>query len=105
MTGERRKGEGWTHPVRPGEVLAVVDGKVEVVERVVGGAVDDVLEPVARDHVRVVDEDGPDVDDDEDCLSPDGETLTNENGQGGSAKDNGGGVKGKQERGGDARPT
>lgn len=48
--------------VGPGEVLAVVDGEVHVVQRVVGGAVDELLCPVARDHVAVVDQDGPDLD-------------------------------------------
>lgn len=47
--------------VGPGEVLAVVDGEVHVVEGVVGGAVDVLLKPVARDHVAVVNEDGPDL--------------------------------------------
>ena len=51
--------------VRPGEVLPVVDREVEMVQRVVRGPVDDVLERVAGDHVGVVDEDGPDVDEDE----------------------------------------
>ena len=47
--------------------LAIVHGKVEVVEGVVRGAVDDFLEGVAGDHVRVVDEDGPHVDEDEEA--------------------------------------
>lgn len=51
--------------VGPGEVLAVVDGEVHVVEGVMGGAVEELLGPVARDHVAVVDEDGPDLDGDE----------------------------------------
>ena len=33
----------------------------------VGGAVDDLLERVSGDHVRVVDEDGPEVDEDEEA--------------------------------------
>lgn len=48
--------------VGPGEVLSVVDGEVHVVEGVMRGAVDELLDPVTRDHVAVVDEDGPDLD-------------------------------------------
>lgn len=48
--------------VGPGEVLAVVDGEVHVVQGVVGGAVEELFGPVARDHVAVVDQDGPDLD-------------------------------------------
>lgn len=51
--------------VGPGEVLAVVDGEVHVVQGVVGGAVEELFRPVARDHVAVVDQDGPDLDCDE----------------------------------------
>jgi hypothetical protein len=51
--------------VAPREVLAVVDGEVHVVQRVVGRAVDELLGPVARDHVAIVDEDGPDLHRDE----------------------------------------
>lgn len=51
--------------VAPGEVLAVVDGEVHVVQRVVGWAVDELLGPVTGDHVAVVDEDGPDLHGDE----------------------------------------
>jgi len=51
--------------VRPGEVLPVVDREVQVVQRVVRGPVDDVLERVAGDHVGVVNEDAPKVDGDE----------------------------------------
>lgn len=47
--------------VGPCEVLAVVAGEVDVVQRVVRRAVDVLLEPVACDHVAVVDEDGPDL--------------------------------------------
>ncbi len=54
-------------PVCPGKVLAIVDGKVYVVEGVVRGTVYDGLEGVAGDHVRVVDEDGPKVDKDEEA--------------------------------------
>lgn len=59
--------EASAHLVREREVLAVVDGKVDVVERMVGRAVDDGLERVASEHIRVVDEDRPGVDEDEDC--------------------------------------
>lgn len=48
--------------VAPGEVLAVVDGEVHVVQGVVGRRVYKLLGPVTRDHIAVVDEDGPDLD-------------------------------------------
>lgn len=48
--------------VGPGEVLAVIDGKVYVVESVVRGAVDESFDPVAGEHVAVVDQDGPYLD-------------------------------------------
>ena len=51
--------------VAPGEVLAVVDGEVDVMQSVVGRAVNVLLEPVAADHVAVVDQDGPDLNRDE----------------------------------------
>lgn len=51
--------------VCPGKVLAVVDGEVKVVQGVVRGAVDVVLEPVAGDHVAIMDEDGPYLNEDE----------------------------------------
>lgn len=47
--------------VGPCEVLAIVAGEIHVVESVVGGAVNKPLEPVAGDHVAVVNEDGPDL--------------------------------------------
>ena len=47
--------------IGPGEVLAVVAREVDVVQRVVCRAVNVLLEPVARNHVAVVDEDGPDL--------------------------------------------
>jgi hypothetical protein len=47
--------------VAPGEVLAVVDSEVHVVQRVVSRAVDKLLGPVAGNHVAVVDEDSPDL--------------------------------------------
>lgn len=39
---------GWTY-------LTVIDCKIEVMQRVMCGAVDNFLEKVARDHIRVVD--------------------------------------------------
>ena len=48
--------------VCPSEVLPIVDGEVQMVQRMVGGSVDNVFKRVAGDHVRVMDEDGPDVD-------------------------------------------
>jgi hypothetical protein len=48
--------------VGPGKVLSVVDGEVHVVQRVMRGAVDELLRPMARNHVAIVDEDGPDLD-------------------------------------------
>ena len=47
--------------VAPGKVLTVVDGKVHVVQGVVSGTVDELLGPVARDHVAIMDEDSPDL--------------------------------------------
>ena len=47
--------------------LAIVHGEVEMVQRMVRGTVDDRLERVSGDHVRVVDEDGPAVDDHEEA--------------------------------------
>ncbi len=51
--------------VGPGEVLPIIDGEVHVVQGVVRGAVDQLLRPMARDHVTVVDQDGPDLDSNE----------------------------------------
>ncbi len=51
--------------IRPREILAVVDGEVHMVEGVVRGAVEEGFGPVAGDHVAVVDEDRPDLDEDE----------------------------------------
>lgn len=48
--------------VGPGEVLPIVDGEVHVVQCVVRGAVDEPFRPMARNHVTVVDQDGPDLD-------------------------------------------
>jgi hypothetical protein len=53
--------------VRPCEVLSVVHGEVQVVERVMRRPVDDLLERVAGNEVRVVDEDRPEVDEDEEA--------------------------------------
>jgi len=54
-----------TYAVRPSEVLSIVADKVEMVEGMMGWAVDHVLERMIGDHVRVVDEDCPEVDEDE----------------------------------------
>lgn len=51
--------------VGPGEVLAVVDGEVHVVQRVVCRAVDELLSPVSRNHVTVMNQDRPDLHEDE----------------------------------------
>ncbi len=51
--------------IGPGEVLPIVDGEVHVVQGVVRGAVDQLFGPMARDHVTVVDQDGPDLDSNE----------------------------------------
>jgi len=48
--------------VGPGEVLPIVDGEVHMVQCVVRGTVDELLRPMARDHVTVVNQDGPDLD-------------------------------------------
>lgn len=51
--------------VAPGEVLAVVDGEVNVMQGVVGGTVDKLLCPVSGDHVAIMYENGPDLHSDE----------------------------------------
>src|SRR6478735_10517592 len=51
--------------VGPCEVLAVVAGEEHVVESVVSRAVDELFEPMASNHVAVVDKDGPDLNADE----------------------------------------
>lgn len=48
--------------VGPGKVLSVVARKVHVVEGVVSWAVDELFQPVSSDHVTVMNEDGPDLD-------------------------------------------
>ena len=48
--------------VGPSEVLAVVDGEIEMVKGVMCGTIDHLFQWVTGDHVRVVDEDGPEVD-------------------------------------------
>lgn len=47
--------------VGPGEILAVVACKVHVVKSMVGRTVDELFRPGAGDHVAVVDEDGPEL--------------------------------------------
>lgn len=44
------------------KVLTLNDCEVYVMKGVVGGTVDELLNPVTRDHVAVMDEDGPDLD-------------------------------------------
>jgi hypothetical protein len=51
--------------IRPSEVLTVVYGEIQVVEGVMRGSINDVFQPVAGDHIRVVDEHGPNVHADE----------------------------------------
>ena len=53
---------GTEHAVHVGEVLAVVDGKVHVVECVMGRAVEPLISPATSHHVSVVNENGPDLD-------------------------------------------
>jgi hypothetical protein len=48
--------------ISPGEVLSVVDCKVHVVQCVVRRTVDELLSPMACNHVAVVNEDGPNLD-------------------------------------------
>ena len=48
--------------IGPSEVLTVVHIEVQVVKGVMGRAVDVLLEPVAGNHVAIVNEDGPDLD-------------------------------------------
>ena len=47
--------------VAPSEVLSVVDSEVHVVQGVVRRAVDELLSPMAGDHVAVVNDNGPDL--------------------------------------------
>ena len=54
-----------SHPVCPGEVLSIVADEVEMVEGVMCWTVDHILKRMISDHVRVVNEDGPKVDEDE----------------------------------------
>lgn len=51
-----------THSVTDGKVLSVVAGEEKVVQSVVRGAIDHLLEWRVADHVRVVDQDAPQVD-------------------------------------------
>ena len=51
--------------VAPGKILSVVDGKVHVMQCVMSRAVDELLSPVAGDHVTIVNEDGPNLHSDE----------------------------------------
>ena len=53
-----------TEPVATSKVLSIVAGEEKVVERVVRRTVDDLLERRVADHVRVVDENRPQVDKD-----------------------------------------
>lgn len=48
--------------VGPGEILAIVDGEVHVAQRVMRGAIEEFFRPMARNHVAVVNKDGPDLD-------------------------------------------
>jgi len=48
--------------VGPGEILPIVDGEIHVVQRMMRGTVDELFRPMARDHVTVVNQDGPDLD-------------------------------------------
>jgi len=54
-----------TYAVRPCKVLPVIADEVEVMERMMRWSVDDFFERMVGDHIRVVDEDGPKVDQDE----------------------------------------
>jgi hypothetical protein len=45
--------------------LTVVDGKMEMVECMMCGSIDDVLEWMAGDHVGIMNKNGPEVDKDE----------------------------------------
>ena len=56
---------GTTDPVCPCEVLSVVYGEVQVMQRVVRRAVDYFFKRMSGNHVRVVDENTPEVDSNE----------------------------------------
>ena len=51
--------------VRPCEVLAVVDGEIQMMQSMVCGSINHVLEPMTGDHIRIVNEHRPDIDADE----------------------------------------
>lgn len=51
--------------VTPGKILSVVDSKVHMMQRMVSGAVDEFLSPVTRNHITIVNEDGPNLHGDE----------------------------------------
>lgn len=54
-----------TCPIRPREILPVVHREVQMMERMMRRSIDDMLQGMPRDHIRVVDEDTPKVDRDE----------------------------------------
>ena len=56
---------GTTDPVCPCEVLTVVYGEVQVMQRVVRRAIDNFFKGMSSNHVRVVDKNTPEVDSNE----------------------------------------
>lgn len=54
-----------TYAVGPCEVLAVIADKVEVVQCVMCRSINHILQRVVSDHVGIVNEDGPEIDQDE----------------------------------------
>jgi hypothetical protein len=54
-----------SHAIRPGEVLTIIHRKMDMVLRVMRRSIDDVLERMTGDHVRIVNEYGPEIDSDE----------------------------------------
>lgn len=55
------------HTVRPSKVLAVIDSEVKMMQCVVRGTIYNLLERVSGNHVRVMNENGPEVDANEEC--------------------------------------
>ena len=54
-----------SNPIRPGEVLSVINGEIQMMQGVMRGPVDHVLQPVSGNHIRIVNEHRPNVHPDE----------------------------------------
>ena len=56
-----------SNPICPSEVLAIVHGEIQMVQGMMCRPIDNVLQPVAGDHIRIVNENRPYVHADEEC--------------------------------------